>query len=227
MNKTVKKIIAKVLLVISLTFSLLGIGASVYASTSSDFKFDRANINYRREAPKRILLYNSHSRENYADNYNIQQATKELQMKLLNKGYDVVFLNSDYGRDYNLSYQRSRAGVKVHLENVSSYDLVIDIHRDWGPNPNTVDGAAKIMTVLDSSSKNYQSATKVSNAIHSNIKSISKGNYIYSNTSNYHFNQDLHDKNILLEIGNDKNVKSEILKAVDMLSDSIDKYFKG
>ena len=114
----------------------------------------------------RILIYHSHTSEEYVDG-TVVDVGQNLAEKLELKGYEVIHIVEKFDSDYNSSYNNSRA----YLEGLelSAYDLIIDLHRDSISgrrvvNLNEVDCSVG-MFVLSRNSSNYNSTLEVSNGV--------------------------------------------------------------
>ena len=100
------------------------------------------------ELKYKILIYNTHTSESYANseeyqfeysgvrrsrdaNYNMLAVANEFKNNLSNKGFNVTHNTTphDYGT-YDSAYSRSRITVQEALSRNPGYGLSIDLHRD-------------------------------------------------------------------------------------------------
>ncbi len=106
-----------------------------------------SNITLTKKSDK-ILLYNTHTSESYANsdmykfeysgarrsqdaNYNMLSVAQKLKSNLDSKGFEVLHDTTphDYGT-YTSSYARSRITVKNALATMGNAGIIIDVHRD-------------------------------------------------------------------------------------------------
>ena len=202
-----------------------------------------ANINipkieYRCESSHNILIYNSHSCEDYENGrYTVQDGAKDLSEKLKTRGYNVTYLSSKFAdmNGYNLSYKSSRS----HLEqlNLDKYDLIIDYHRDEGVKRDIVKNkygseSARLMAVLSRNyNKNFENNKKMVNEFKNIINNTYNSNIWKSQDTIYNkgicngFNQDI-TKGVLIEVGDQMNTFNDIKAANTELSYAIATYLK-
>ena len=180
------------------------------------------------DKPK-VFIYSTHDTEKYSDGKSVLEASALLQTKLNELGIMTIvsekrvveYLNAN-NLEYEDAYTVTREVVKDAISKYDSLELIIDLHRDAVPadvSKTTVDGKdyAKIMFVMDKRLTNIEFAKKLNNIILSK-KNITRGIY---DKRNYHFNQDLNDKVVLIEIGGNNNNFSEVENSIDILAQSI------
>lgn len=224
----IKKLIISIMLSVSLLLFTTPI-MSFASSKIAPFSVSQSSINYS-ENKKTILIYSSHNYEEYIE-YDIVSASKNLKEKLEKYGYNVVLLEGDFSKEYNSAYFKSRESL-LKVDNLKGYDLIIDMHRNWALDSDTVNinnkEFAKTMFVLDQSSVNYKNAKYITETL---TKEVNKyGNIMYENTeypytSNTHFNQDL-GNSVLLEVGNLYNDKWEIQRSLTFVAKAINSYLE-
>lgn len=180
------------------------------------------------DKPK-VFIYSTHPNEQFSDGKTIVEASHLLQTKLNELGIMTIVSERSVDEylknnnlDFNDSYQATRQFLKDALKEYDSLELIIDLHRDGTTkqvSTATIDGVdyAKIMFVMDKRYPNIEFAKKLNNII-SYKKNITRGIY---DKRNYHFNQDLNDKVILIEMGGDKNTFDEVELSTAILADSI------
>ncbi|MBE6149409.1 MAG: hypothetical protein E7170_01635 [Firmicutes bacterium] len=180
------------------------------------------------DKPK-VFIYSTHPNEKFSDGKTIIEASHLLQTKLNELGVMTIVSErsvDDYlannNLDFNDSYQATRQFLKDALNEYDSLELIIDLHRDGTTkeiSTATIDGKdyAKIMFVMDKRLTNIEFAKKLDNIILSKAN-ITRGIY---DKRNYHFNQDLNDKVVLIEMGGNNNNFSEVENSIDILAQSI------
>lgn len=183
---------------------------------------------------KKILLYNTHQMEEYADEGNVISAATYFKGKLKEKGFIVDFINDDfvaYGRNLGYGYKQlysvSRIFLEKALEN-KEYDLIIDFHRDALPRELTYishggKDYAKLMFSIGINNTNYQQNYQTASTIYDKIskQSIPIMKPIYTIRSTY--NQDLGKQIVLLEVGSHTNKYQEVLNSLDVLVEVLSK----
>lgn len=213
------------LLVTSLVKPCISVYAEEYISR---YELSQSQINYS-DTQKNILVYHSHTLEDYT-NSNIVEAGDNLSNKLIDLGYNVVHIRDNFSENYDLAYDMSRE----YLQGIelSKFDLVVDMHRDALNSSNTTTindkEVAKAMMVYSQTSGNYESIKSIGNEIGAPLDELGilRKDWEYENGINK-FNQDLGDKNLLIELGNNSNDKWEIFRLNTYLAKAIDKYIKG
>lgn len=223
-------------LLITIGLSLFGgvVNAMTTDPVGEGYKLKEESINYvvgtNKEASKgRILIYHTHTREDYVDS-NVVELGEDLAIKLEKKGYIVDHVVEDMERNgYNESYNTSRAFLKG--VDLSQYSLVIDMHRDSVPYPNTVNvkgvECARGMLVYSKNSSGYEASQIKGNGIEKYMdrfnQSLMRDAWYYNNGIN-HFNTDLSDNMVLFEAGNNNNTKVEVQRLNTYFTSSIAQY---
>ena len=234
-SNRVKQLIKKILLSLTLVFVISTSLCSIntYARKNiSPYQLSENSIVYKhKEAKGKILIYHTHSREEYLDS-NVIEMGEDLARKLEKKGYIVEHVEEDFSVDYNTAYDKSRD----YLLNIdlNEFDLIIDYHRDSLNFSNTevVKGVnvAKGMFVYDITSKNYDKTKLIGDEILDNMDKfnnmITRENFYYEGGINQ-FNSDLDDNIVLWESGNTMNNSLEIKRLNTYFASSIDTYLKN
>lgn len=235
--KKIKKIIMRVLIGLTLAFTLCTGCFTVKAYKNVGFKpyiVNESSINYKdiKEVKGKILIYHTHNNEDYMDS-NVIEMGKDLAVKLEKKGYIVDHIEKDFEKnDYNNAYYESREFLQGI--NLDEYNLIIDFHRDAIDNPNTVIvndvPVAKGMFVYSKSSENYSTALNIGDGIVENMSKFDGGlmrnNWEYNRGITY-FNSDLDDNILLLEAGNNNNSKLEIMRMNTYIASSVNTYLEN
>ena len=115
----------------------------------------------------RVLIYHTHTTEGYSDgpsdtvdnSKNVVGIGEELTRILENDyGISVIHDKTNHYLSFTTCYEVSGNTVKSYLKKYGDFDLVIDLHRDGGPQKKTVtaninnEDVAKIMFVLGQNS---------------------------------------------------------------------------
>lgn len=208
------------------------------------FKLDEKDIK-KQETPnmvgnpldnskKKILIYHSHTTESYSgetrktdSSKNMVSIGEELTKELQKCGFTVIHDKTIHDLDYNASYFKSRETVSKYIKTYGDFDLIIDMHRDSGPEKANVtakingENIARLMVVTsqmdlmtskkdpryDAHIKNFNSIYGISQKLYPglfrerNIQINRKGTKCY--------NQDLSDNALLFEIGASCNTIEE------------------
>lgn len=203
----------------------------------------------------RVFIYHTHTFESYdpsdgntyqstekwrtADaDYNMIRVGAELKKQLESAGIYVTHDVTDYEPPkLSTAYSRSLEGVRKAAE--EGYDLYIDLHRDAylagnGPNTMELDGEkmARVLFLIgqgasfDGAEKpdwegNHQAAKWISDEMNAEISGISRGVSLKSGR----YNQHAATPSILIEMGNNQNTLTEVLRTVPILSRGICSYF--
>ncbi|WPC44000.1 M56 family metallopeptidase [Clostridium sp. JS66] len=169
-----------------------------------------------------IVIYNSHPDEDYklASGIKVSELGALINDKLVKEGLNSKFLPCTAPKEYTKSYYNSRDLIKKNVKNYSN-TVLLDIHGIVGLSDAEADKSkAKTITfVFAKESPYYKDNFKFANCIVDNIKRASKiqTNTIYFNKGNTYFNQDLSNKSVLIEIGNDFSTEKDIKDCIDTL----------
>lgn len=161
-----------------------------------------------------IVVYNSHPDENYeaASNVKVTDVGALINDKLVKNGLNSSFINCPSPKDYYKSYQNSR---ELILKNVKNYrnTVLLDVHRDLGKKI----GSNTITFILTKKGPYYEKNLKFVNSLVSYIKHSSniKTAIYYYNYGVLYYNQDLSNKSVLVEIGNEWSNDKDIEDCVN------------
>lgn len=183
----------------------------------------------------RVLIYHTHATESYlpatSGNYHttkeantVREAGEILARTLESEGINVIHDKSIHDNpSYDASYDRSYEAVKKILKDNPSIECIIDLHRDAiagsaeGPTE-TVNGrtCASYSYVLSNTTATYLS----NKALLDELNTIATKNYD-GYTANilerpYWYNQELCDKAILIEMGNNRNHISDVRRTAEV-----------
>ncbi len=186
-----------------------------------------------------VLLYHTHNAETYLPSYGVSkvngenggvaQAAKVLQ-ESLQKKYGIRTVHNSTLHDYpnwNRSYQNSLATVQQLLKTYPNVKAVFDIHRDAGftskePTTAVVNGkkAARIMLVIGANHENWKENLAFARRLEEKCEELYPGllreRIHIRETGRY--NQQVHPRSVLLEIGSDLNTQEEADYALECFS---------
>lgn len=221
-----------------------------------DFKtLATSNITLTKKSDK-ILLYNTHTSESYANsenykfeysgarrtldaNYNMLSVAKKFKENLDSKGFEVIHDTTphDYGT-YTSSYARSRITVKSALATMGNAGIIIDVHRDatsdldYRPVVN-INGVqvAQCMLVMgvgsDVTNNPYaEDNLKLAFKIQQIADEVYPGLFKPMIIRNSIYNQDLNKYSLLIEVGASGNALEEAYLATRCLSNLLNIVYK-
>lgn len=221
-----------------------------------DFKtLATSNITLTKKSDK-ILLYNTHTSESYANsenykfeysgarrtldaNYNMLSVAKKFKENLDSKGFEVIHDTTphDYGT-YTSSYARSRITVKSALATIGNAGIIIDVHRDatsdldYRPVVN-INGVqvAQCMLVMgvgsDVTNNPYaEDNLKLAFKIQQIADEVYPGLFKPMIIRNSIYNQDLNKYSLLIEVGASGNTLEEAYLATRCLSNLLNIVYK-
>lgn len=188
-----------------------------------------------------VVIYNSHNGETYTPDAGVPRIdgtnggvvqVAEVLAAALEKNHGIPAIRSEEIHDYPsyaLSYANSLKTVEEILKKYPSVEIVIDVHRDYQPTraqtTATVSGqeAAKIMFVVGNDARQSHPHWHQNLAFVTSLEK--KMNEIYTNLSrgirqqDGRYNQHLHPRAILVEIGSAENNLAEAKRSAEMLAD--------
>lgn len=194
-----------------------------------------------------VYIYNSHDTEKYSSpftsDYTITPDVKLASYILkdyLNDNGIAAYVEKNkitpYLNKHNLSYTGCYTASRYYAKNAmkdNDFKILIDLHRDSVKHKYTLykkdnKKYAKVMFVMSTKHDNYKKNFEFANAlikiIDEDYKGLSRG--IYKRTD-FHFNQDLSNKAILIELGGVDNTLEEINNTLLVLAEVISKYLDG
>ena len=175
----------------------------------------------------------------------VAQVGRELARVLSSKyHFKVIHTTKVHDQQYSLSYLNSRKTVKELLKTNNNFDLILDIHRNGIEDARredvltTINGkrAAKIMMVVTNGKfdfahldlkdhhteweQNLSFARKLENEIKSKYPNLLQSDIEIRDST---YNQDLHPRAILVEIGDYRNTTTEAMYSARLLAGIIAK----
>ena len=175
----------------------------------------------------KILIYHTHTLEEYADGTTVVDAGNDLAEKLNNLGFEVDNVVDNFSVDYNNAYASSRN----YLSNIdlTQYKLVIDLHRDAAGSKiirQLEDGDYTVVKfVFSTSNNNYPEQQNLANKISANLQDIYDEDFIYDKGI-LHFNQDLSSNIVLIENGFNTNTIDEVKNSNTKIANAILQVFE-
>ena len=227
-------------------------------SSKRDLDFSKlanSEITLTKKSDK-ILLYNTHTSESYANSekyqfeysgarrsqdasFNMLSVAKKFKENLDSKGFEVVHDTTahDYGT-YTSSYARSRITVKSALATMGNAGIIIDVHRDavedldFRPvvNINGVD-VAQCMLVMGvgndvTENEYYEDNLKLAFKIQQIADEVYPGLFRPMIIRNSIYNQDLNKYSLLIEVGASGNTLDEAYLATRCLANLLNIVYK-
>lgn len=182
----------------------------------------------------KIYIYNTHQTEEYS-NTNLVETTNFLKSELEALNVDVVIDDVNIKNilsENNLSYKDSYKITRKLIEskNINEFGMIIDLHRDSSKKSVTTTSInninyARVMFVVGGSHNTYKNNYNLMDELNKRIKSINpnltRGIFLRKNS---HYNQDLSNNIILIELGGVENTKEEVNNTVKVLSKVIADY---
>ena len=175
----------------------------------------------------KILIYHTHTLEEYADGTTVVDAGNDLAEKLNDLGFEVDNVVDNFSVDYNNAYASSRN----YLSNIdlTQYKLVIDLHRDAAGSKiirQLEDGDYTVVKfVFSTSNKNYNEQQNLANKISANLQDIYDEDFTYDKGI-LNFNQDLSNNIVLIENGFNTNTIDEVKNSNTKIANAILQVFE-
>ena len=175
----------------------------------------------------KILVYHTHTLEEYADGTTVVDAGNDLAEKLNDLGFEVDNVVDNFSVDYNNAYASSRN----YLSNIdlTQYKLVIDLHRDAAGSKiirQLEDGDYTVVKfVFSTSNKNYHEQQNLANKISANLQDIYDEDFTYDKGI-LNFNQDLSNNIVLIENGFNTNTIDEVKNSNTKIANAILQVFE-
>ena len=175
----------------------------------------------------KILVYHTHTLEEYADGTTVVDAGNDLAEKLNDLGFEVDNVVDNFSVDYNNAYASSRN----YLSNIdlTQYKLVIDLHRDAAGSKiirQLEDGDYTVVKfVFSTSNKNYHEQQNLANKISANLQDIYDDDFTYDKGI-LHFNQDISNNIVLIENGFNTNTIDEVKNSNTKIANAILQVFE-
>lgn len=200
------------------------------------------------EPEPQVLIFHTHTSESYLPvsgktHHNnargdIVQVGRHLAQTLEEK-HGIRALHSDTIHDhypFRDSYQRSLETVRQYLARHPGLEVIVDLHRDATPGLEhrvNIKGktAAKIIIVVGTDrlglshptwEKNYQFAMELVDAMNRTYPGLAHRVIL----ADARYNQHLHERAVLVEVGNEKSTMEEALYAVELFAEILAAYLE-
>lgn len=177
------------------------------------------------------------------DRYNMISIGNELARLLEEQGIRVIHDRTAYDYlDYDNAYTNARTAIKAHLAEHPSIKVVLDLHRDSAQNADgsewashaTVGGkdAAQLMLVVGSSGSgqphpNWHTNLSIAEKLAVLMEKEDSGVCRPIQVRYKHYNQDLCDGSLIVEVGTAGNTHQQAMNAVAALAQGIIALSKG
>ncbi|MBR4020886.1 MAG: stage II sporulation protein P, partial [Firmicutes bacterium] len=186
----------------------------------------------------RVLIYHTHATESYrpstAGNYHttkeantVREAGTIMAETLEARGIPVIHDKTIHDNpSYNASYERSYETVTAILRENPSIECIIDLHRD--AIAGTAEGPTEIVHgktcayysyVVGSTAPTYASNKAFLNRLNAIAASDYDGFTANILERPYYYNQELCDKSILLELGNNRNHINDVRRSAEVFGE--------
>ncbi len=186
----------------------------------------------------KVAIYHSHTTESFVPDSgepfveNLDKTVVQLGRKLTDElaNYDIGTVHSEEIHDLpsrRESYARSLPTVEQILEDKPDTDVVLDLHRDGIPRDATtaeIEGekVGKVLILVGSEGnpnwrENYQFALQLQKELEQIHPELSRG----IRTQNFSYNQEVHTRSLLIEVGGHENSLQEAKNTVPYLAEAI------
>ncbi len=190
----------------------------------------------------KILVYHSHITETFVPDAgepfteNLDLTVAHLGNKLcdiLEEEYDIPTIHHREVFDIprRTAYQKARPAVESLIEENPGIVLVIDLHRDGiGREVTTAevegDKMGKLLFITGSNHERWSSNYATALAIERELKNYKAGLSRGVRKMPYTYNQDLHHRSVLVEMGGHENSMEEVKKTVPVLAEILARTYK-
>lgn len=221
--------------------------ASAFVSDIWQHKFEKI-MGVTVSEQTQVLLYHTHNAETYLPTAGVSKVTGEnggvaqaaqLFQKALQQKYGIRTVHSTELHDYpnwNRAYQNSLATAQQLIKANPDVKAVFDVHRDAGfsskqPTTTTINGksAARIMLVIGANHDNWKANLAFARQLEAKCNELYPGllrdNIHIKETGRY--NQQVHPRAVLLEIGSDLNTQEEADYAMECFAQVVYEVLKN
>ncbi len=194
----------------------------------------------------RVLIYCTHTAESYAGNEkdadgrgDVLKVAKHLE-EVLEETYGIEVLVSENvhdSPDWSRSYACSRETAEELLAQYPNAELMIDLHRDSGPEKADTtmevngESAAKLLLVVGSDATmnhpNWRQNWETAKAVGAAIDGVNGDILRAIRVQKGRYNQHLTPNAILLEVGTDQNTLDEAYNGIEVFAEALAKYLDG
>lgn len=166
-----------------------------------------------------IVIYNSHSDELYPSGLCVADVASKINDILVSDGLNSKFIkNVDI--DYTNAYKKTRDIITSKVKNYNN-TVLLDIHRDTSGDVQR--DTKTILFVLAQSNPHYDANKKFADQLKQEIQKFSdvKVNCFMYKSGVKYFNQDLSNKSLLIEVGNNKSSDEDVKECINALTTAI------
>ncbi len=189
------------------------------------------------EGSPEIIIYHAHTTESFeptsgvrfTTNLNLTVVRLGAELKeILEENYGISVLQNFEIHDIPRSnaYRESRKTAETLLLENPQVKIVIDLHRDGVVRRITtaeIEGRSvgKILTVVGSGHQNWRSNQQMATSLHNKLEAIAPGVSRGIKESSLVYNQDLHPRAMLIEVGGHENSLEENLATIPYLAQAL------
>lgn len=195
-----------------------------------------------------VAIYNSHNGETYTPTHGVPRIdgkqggvvdVARVLAEALENTYGIGTVRSEEMHDYpsyTLSYSNSLKTVEAILREHPSVEIVIDVHRDYQPtraqSVATINGekAARILLVVGNDARQIHPRWRQNLAFANRLET--KMDEMYPGLSrgirqlDGRYNQHLHQRALLVEVGSAENTLEEAKRSAELLADVLNEMLK-
>ncbi len=163
-----------------------------------------------------IVIYNTHSYEAYPSGINVTDVASSINDKLVSEGLNSKFIKCVQPPVYDKAYQTTRDIITSKVKEYKN-TVLLDIHRDASDESES--NTKKIMLVVAKENLHYDENNRFANELLQEILKSSnvEASIFYFNKGINFFNQDLSNRSVLIELGNDKSSDNDIEECMNAL----------
>lgn len=180
-------------------------------------KQDKKNNVPKSSLLSEIVIYNSHSDEAYSSGMKVTDVSATISDKLIKEGLKSSIMKCNKPKDYDKSYDVIRDAIRKNIKNYSD-KILLDVQRERDDNPKS-DKKKMILFILANGNPHYKENKKFVDVLMKKLeksKKVKVGIYEYHKGMSY-FNQDLSDKSVLIELGNNMSSDDDVNECVNEL----------
>lgn len=166
-----------------------------------------------------IVIYNSHPDEAFSSGITVKDVGTLFSNKLIDQGNNTTFIKCNLSQEeYSKAYEKTRNQI-IHQKSDYDKSILLDIHRDSNDNPLAKEKTKTINLILAKGNPHYEKnrefAAHIQREIMQSLTGVKAEITTYKNGINY-FNEDLSNKALVLEVGNERSSKEEIEQCINV-----------
>jgi stage II sporulation protein P len=185
-----------------------------------------------------VLLYHTHISESFSEvrftdnlDHTVARLGVEL-VRLLEKEYGIPVWHDQgvYDQPRTTAYEKARPLIGGIIEKNPQLKMVIDLHRDGvARNVTTADfqgsPIAKFLLVVGTGHPDWHENYRIALRLHRELEAVAPGLSRGVRMQDFVYNQDLHPRSILVEVGGHENSLEEAMRAVPYLAEALARTF--